>query len=74
MIGLLAANSGARSEIKRAFVDGDYVILHSHARLSDEDRGTAVIDIFRVEDGRVVEHWDVLQAIPAESRNDNTMF
>ena len=64
MTALIAANLCVRSEIKRVFVEGDYVILHSHARLSDEDRGTAVMDVFRVEDGGVVEHLDVLQAIP----------
>jgi predicted SnoaL-like aldol condensation-catalyzing enzyme len=62
------------AEIKQAFADGDYVILHVHARFTPEDRGSAVMDIFRLEDGKVVEHWDVIQAIPENSANDNTMF
>lgn len=61
-------------EIKQAFADGDYVILHVHAKASSEDRGSAVMDIFRLEDGKVVEHWDVIQPIPEQSANDNTMF
>ena len=36
-----------------------------------DDLGRAVVDIFRVEDGRIVEHWDVMQPVPAESNNDN---
>jgi predicted SnoaL-like aldol condensation-catalyzing enzyme len=61
-------------EIKQAFADGDYVILHVHARRGPDDRGSAVMDIFRLEDGKVVEHWDVIQAIPETAMNDNTMF
>jgi predicted SnoaL-like aldol condensation-catalyzing enzyme len=38
------------------------------------ENGDAIIDIFRVEDGKVAEHWDVIQAIPTTSLNDNTMF
>jgi len=63
-----------KAEIKQAFADGDYVILHVHATSGPDDRGSAVMDIFRLENGKVVEHWDVIQAIPEESRNDNTMF
>jgi predicted SnoaL-like aldol condensation-catalyzing enzyme len=65
----------ARYEIKRVFADGDYVILHSHWRgLSDNPRGEAVVDIFRLEGGKVLEHWDVIQPIPETSANANTMF
>lgn len=61
-------------EIKRAFADGDYVILHVHAKRDADDRGSAVMDIFRLENGKVVEHWDVIQPIPETAMNDNTMF
>jgi predicted SnoaL-like aldol condensation-catalyzing enzyme len=65
----------ARCEIKRVFADGDYVILHSHWHgLSDNPRGEAVVDIFRLEGGKVIEHWDVIQLIPETSANANTMF
>jgi predicted SnoaL-like aldol condensation-catalyzing enzyme len=61
-------------EFKRVFADGDFVIVHGHAKANAEDRGSAVMDIFRVEDGLVVEHWDVIQQIPETAMNDNTMF
>ena len=59
---------------KHAYVDGDIAIIHSLVKAKPEDRGNAVIDIFRFEKGKVVEHWDVIQAIPEKSANDNTMF
>ena len=70
-----ANRPGAHGEIKRVFADGDYVILHSHWHgLSDSPRGEAVVDIYRCENGKVVEHWDVIQPIPESAANNNTMF
>ena len=63
-----------RSEIKRIFADGDYVIVHVHAVREPDTRGNAIIDIFRLENGKVVEHWDVIQPIPEKAANDNGMF
>ena len=63
-----------KAEIKQVFADGDYVILHVHATRGPDDRGSAVMDIFRLEGDKVVEHWDVIQPIPETSANDNTMF
>jgi predicted SnoaL-like aldol condensation-catalyzing enzyme len=72
---IMANHPDARGEIKRVFADGDYVILHSHWHgLSDNPRGEAVVDIFRWEGGKVVEHWDVIQPIPEKAANNNTMF
>jgi predicted SnoaL-like aldol condensation-catalyzing enzyme len=48
--------------------------VHSHVRFAPGTLGNAVVDIFRIEDGLVVEHWDVVQAVPETSANDNTMF
>jgi predicted SnoaL-like aldol condensation-catalyzing enzyme len=62
------------SEIKRIFADGDYVIVHVHAVREPGTRGNAIIDIFRLEDGKVVEHWDVVQPIPEKAANNNGMF
>ena len=61
-------------EFKRVLADGDFVIVHAHARANPDDRGSAVMDIFRVENGKVVEHWDVIQPIPEKAMNNNTMF
>ena len=61
-------------EFKRVFADGDYVITHSHGKRDPADRGMAFIDIFRLENGKIVEHWDVGQAIPEKAMNTNTMF
>jgi predicted SnoaL-like aldol condensation-catalyzing enzyme len=63
-----------RSEIKRIFADGDYVIVHVHAVREPGTRGNAIIDIFKLENGKVVEHWDVVQPIPEKPANNNGMF
>jgi len=67
-----------RQEVKRTVAQGDLVAVHSrYARTAaDRERGSgqAAVDIFRVEHGRIVEHWDVLQDVPEESANDNSMF
>jgi predicted SnoaL-like aldol condensation-catalyzing enzyme len=64
----------SRSEIKRSLVDGDYVILHVHAIREPGTRGSAIVDIFKLENGKIVEHWDVVQPIPENPANSNTMF
>jgi len=62
------------SDIKRIFADGDYVILHVHNVGTPGTRGNAIVDIFRLENGKVIEHWDVRQEIPEQAANSNTMF
>jgi predicted SnoaL-like aldol condensation-catalyzing enzyme len=64
----------SHSEIKRSFVDGDYVILHVHAVREPGTKGNAIVDIFKLENGKIVEHWDVVQPIPETPANNNTMF
>jgi predicted SnoaL-like aldol condensation-catalyzing enzyme len=64
----------SHSEILRVFVDGDYVLLHVHRVRTPGTRGDAIVDIFRLQDGKIVEHWDVIQPIPETSANANTMF
>jgi predicted SnoaL-like aldol condensation-catalyzing enzyme len=64
----------SRSEIKRVFADGDYVIVHVHAVREPGTRGRAIIDIFKLENGKVVEHWDVAQDVPEKAANVNGMF
>ena len=64
----------ATQEIRRAFVDGDHVVTHTHVKRFKDDPGLAVMDIFRVAGGRIVEHWDVLMDVPAKPVNPNPMF
>jgi predicted SnoaL-like aldol condensation-catalyzing enzyme len=61
-------------EIKRVIGEGGLVAVHVHSRNSPEDRGVAIVDIFRVEQGKIIEHWDVLQPVPETAANQNTMF
>jgi predicted SnoaL-like aldol condensation-catalyzing enzyme len=61
-------------DIKRAVAEGDLVVTHSLLKTSPEDRGTAAADIFRLEDGKVVEHWYGLQPAPKSAANDHPMF
>ena len=63
-----------RVEIKRMIAEGDLVVTHGVLTTGPKDLGTAAVDLFRLEDGKIVEHWDVLQPVPAEAANDNTMF
>jgi predicted SnoaL-like aldol condensation-catalyzing enzyme len=63
----------ATLEIRRVVAEGDLVVTHSLLKGAPYDRGTAVVDIFRLEDGKVVEHWDVHQPVPEVSANDNLM-
>ena len=60
-------------DVKHIYVDGDYVIFHSHATLNKEDRGNDekglnIIDTWRLENGRIVEHWDSIQALDFSMR------
>ena len=61
-------------DIKRMIAEGDLVVVHCHITRQADDRGLAVMDMFRLEDGKVVEHWDVIQEIPESAANNNTMF
>jgi predicted SnoaL-like aldol condensation-catalyzing enzyme len=67
-------NPGLHIDIKRVIAEGDMVVTHVNIKTSKEDRGLAAIDIFRLEKGKIVEHWDVVQPVPEKSANTNTVF
>jgi len=64
----------SHSEIKHVYADGDYVILHVHAVREPGARGLAIVDIFRLVNSKIVEHWDVRQDVPETAANGNGMF
>lgn len=70
---MAAQHRGKRVDFKRVLADGEFVVLHCHQIWPDEEY--AGIDIFRLDhDGKLVEHWDVLQIVPEHSENNNGLF
>lgn len=69
-----SATPGAVHDIKRSFVEDDHVTVHYHVRRTPNDPGLAVMDIFRIENGLIAEHWDVVQEIPLNGPNPNPVF
>jgi len=71
---IYAANPQHRMTVHRMIVEDPYIVVHLHGQSSADDLGAAAVDILRVENCRIVEHWDVTQAVPATSVNGNGMF
>ena len=74
--GAVVANApegGFKAKVVRAFEDGDFVFLHTEYDFFGPKAG---FDVFRFEDGKIVEHWDIIQPIPSkeEWKNDNGKF
>ncbi|MDH4468336.1 MAG: ester cyclase [Bacteriovoracaceae bacterium] len=67
-------NPHATTKIMRLIAEGELVVVHSHSKANSTDLGYAAIDIFRLENGKIVEHWDTVQPVPEKSANTNTMF
>ena len=74
MTPFFEANPDAAIHIKRVAAEGDLVWIHYNNEPTPDSLGLAVVDILRMEDGKFVEHWDVVQPVPEKSANDNTMF
>lgn len=68
------ARPGAVFEVKRIIVDGDIAVIHLFGRGDPATRGAAVVDIYRMAGGKIVEHWDVIQPMPEKSANAHPMF
>jgi predicted SnoaL-like aldol condensation-catalyzing enzyme len=64
----------AKGDIRRVIADGDIVAVHAHWTGLIGPNGDVGVDIFRVANGKLVEHWDVIAPIPDTSKNNNTMF
>ena len=74
-IAFVRAFPDAQVDIRRVFADGDVVVTHSLLHFSPGDDGTVAADFFRLDaEGKIVEHWDVLQPFPKESANPHPMF
>ncbi len=74
-------NPAMSHDIKRVIYgeagdDGTLIAVHYHFRHAPDQRGMAVVDIFRIQDGYLVEHWDIIQPLPdpATAKNANGMF
>ncbi|WP_330252379.1 ester cyclase [Nocardia sp. NBC_00565] len=63
-----------RVEVKRLVAEGDYVSAQVHGIREPGQRGLAIMDIFRLDDGKLVEHWDVIQPVPEHAVNPNGIF
>ena len=68
------AHPASALDMIRVIAKGDLVVVHSKFTTGPDDRGQAIIDIFRLAKGKIVEHWDAIQQIPARTANGNTMF
>jgi len=74
MAPFFETNPDLAIDVKRVAADGDLVWIHYNNKPTPDSLGVAVVDILRMEDGKFVEHWDVVQQVPEESANENTMF
>ena len=71
---LLRTNPGFSTRVCKVVAEGDLVVIHAHAKKDPQDPGLAIVDIFRVDHGKIVEHWDVIQPVTTDAANGNTMF
>jgi predicted SnoaL-like aldol condensation-catalyzing enzyme len=74
MLEPLFSQPGASFAVKRIMVDGEYAVIHLHGRPDPAIAGVAVADLYRLADGKIVEHWDVIQPIAADTVNPHPYF
>jgi predicted SnoaL-like aldol condensation-catalyzing enzyme len=74
LITELSATPGFSPVLKRIIAEDDLVVTHIHIQFDDKSADLAVMDMWRLHDGTIVEHWDVIQPVPAESASGNSMF
>lgn len=72
--GHFKRNPNSRVKIVRAIADEDLVALHIHSKINKDDIGSAIVDIFRLKNGKIVEHWDVIQKVEEKTASGNSMF
>ncbi|MDO7833726.1 nuclear transport factor 2 family protein [Sphingobium sp. HBC34] len=70
----LRAAPGATFEVQRVLIDGNLAAVHYRGKLSTDDQGAAIVEIFRFDRGKIVEHWDMFQPIPRNASNAHPMF
>lgn len=73
LAGFVAGHPGLTLDVHRVIAEDDLVCTHSVLRLTPESRGSAIADVMRVRDGRIVEHWDVVQEVPEVTVSGNPM-
>ena len=73
LAGFVARFPELSLDVRRVVAEGDLVCTHSLMRLTPGSRGSAIADVMRVRDGRIVEHWDVVQEIPEATASGNPM-
>jgi len=71
--GLLTSFPSMKLMVKRVIAEGDLVATHAHIIKTPGEPGLAVVEIFRVERGKIVEHWDVVEPVPSTALNSNGM-
>jgi predicted SnoaL-like aldol condensation-catalyzing enzyme len=70
----MTGNKDLVIDVKRVLVDGNLIAIHTYTRANVSDPGLAVVDMFRVEDCKIAEHWDVVQPVPQSMPNGRSMF
>lgn len=68
------ATSAVHSSVKRMIVEDNMVAVHMHVQFGDDAPGFAVMDMWRLDNGKLVEHWDVIQEVPKTTVSGNSMF